>query len=166
MDFHRSLNRAIGGGFLIAIGAVMTVVLIGGLTADTAVRINYVFFAAPVGVVAGVVMLINGLRPMTMRIDERGILIQHPARKVRVALGWQNVAGVSLSTLRKPKDERSTATYLTVWPRDGHNPGVPAAWVVQQNGWTGYRLVDVGDVRETEDQFGQALGRYAGPAYR
>ncbi|GAA3356175.1 hypothetical protein GCM10020366_19180 [Saccharopolyspora gregorii] len=53
---------------------------------------------------------------------------------------------VAVRTLRKPADERSTATYLTVWPQGGVNPGVPAKWVVQQDGWTGYRLWPVSSV--------------------
>ncbi|TDC89650.1 hypothetical protein E1161_21030 [Saccharopolyspora aridisoli] len=166
MDFHKSSGNTIFALVVIVLASIGTVMLIGGLTGDSDVRIHFIFFAAPIGVVAGLVMLIKSLRPMTVRIDERGILIEHKVKKVRVALGWQHVAAVSVTRLRKPKDDRSTATYLTVWPQGGYNPGVPQEWMVQQDGWTGYRLLDVDDIRESEDVLAQVLTRYGAPVLR
>ncbi|MEB3367085.1 hypothetical protein [Saccharopolyspora mangrovi] len=166
MDFRRSSTGAIAGVILIALGVFGTVLLIGGLTGGSGVRIHFLFFLAPIGALAGVVMLINSLRPLKMRIDERGIMIHQPARRVQVALGWQHVAAVSVTELRKPKDARNTATYLAVWTHGGLNPGVPPEWVFQNDGWTGYRLIDVDDVRESSDQLTQALRQYAAPVLR
>lgn len=167
MDFHRNLLGSLAWPvILIGLGSLGTVMLIGGLTGESHVRIHFIFFLAPVGVVAGIVMLINGLRPMKMRIDERGIMIHHPVKKVRVALGWQYVAGVSVMQLQEPKNPKSTASYLAVWPHGGYNPGVPQEWMFQNDGWTGYRLIDVTDFRESTEQLTQALSHYAAPVFR
>ncbi|MDI2028281.1 hypothetical protein QFW96_06655 [Saccharopolyspora sp. TS4A08] len=166
MDFHKNRINLIPPLILIALGVLGTVMLVGGLTSDEGVRIHGIFFVAPIGVIAGLVLLIKNLRRLTMRIDERGILIEHPAERVKVALGWQYVAGVSVTTLRKRRDDRNTATYLVVWTQGGLNPGVPQDWMFQNDGWTGYRLIDTSDLRESDEQLTQALGRYAAPVLR
>ncbi|KAA5831215.1 hypothetical protein F1721_20950 [Saccharopolyspora hirsuta] len=148
----------------IVLGGVGTALVIGWF--DQGGRMPVLFLASPVLVVFGIVLLVNSFRPFAMRIDERGILLKHSAKKVRVALGWQYIAHVSVEELPKPKGEKGTATYLTVWPHGGANPGVPQDWVIQRNGWVGYRLIDVEDIREDKEQLSAALSRYAAPIFR
>ncbi|WP_190822451.1 hypothetical protein [Saccharopolyspora pogona] len=144
---------------IMALGVVGTALVIGWFSEGG--RIPVLFFLAPVVVVLGVIALINSLRPLKMRIDERGILLQHKATKV--ALGWQYIANVTVEELPKPKGEKGTATYLTVWPHGGANPGVPQDRMIQRNGWTGYRLIDISDLREDKGRLEAALGRYVAP---
>ncbi|WP_406689193.1 hypothetical protein REH65_24070 [Saccharopolyspora sp. ID03-671] len=166
MDFHKTRGALLAPLILIGLGVLGTVMLVGGLTGGSGVRIHGIFFLAPIGAIAGLVLLINALRRMVVRIDERGILIEHPAKRVKVALGWQHVAGVSVTTLPKPGDAKQRSTYLTVWPHGGLNPGVPQNWMIQNDGWTGYRLIDTADLRESDDQITQVLRQYAAPVLR
>ncbi|RRO16021.1 hypothetical protein EIL87_13155 [Saccharopolyspora rhizosphaerae] len=166
MDFQKSRMNTVVALIVIALGALGTVMLVGGLTGGSGVRIHGVFFLAPVAAVGGVVVLVKSLRAMQVRIDERGILVDHPARRVKVALGWQNVAGATVRQLSKPGEPRRSATWLVVWTHGGLNPGVPHDWGFQHDGSTGYRLLDVDDVRESADQLTEAMRRYAAPVLR
>lgn len=38
--------------------------------------------------------------------------------------------------------------------------------MIQRNGWTGYRLIDVDDVREGKEKLTAALAQYAAPIFR
>lgn len=164
VDFRKSSDHLITAIAFLVLGVVGTAWVIGVLIYGG--RIWTGFFASPVLVVSGLVMLVNNLRPFTMRIDERGVLLEHPARKVRVALGWQHIAQVSITKLPKPKkSDRGAAVYLAVWPHDGANPGVPKDWAFQRDGRVGYRLIDVNDVHGGEEQLRTALSRYGAPVF-
>ncbi|MDA3624545.1 hypothetical protein [Saccharopolyspora oryzae] len=164
MDFRKSALGLITAIIAIVLGVVGTALVIGWFSEGG--RIPFLFFGAPVLVVVGIILLINSFRPFTMRIDERGILLEHPADKVRIALGWQYIARVAVQELPKPKGEKGTATYLVVWPQGGANPGVPQDRMFQHDGWTGYRLIDVDDIREDKEKLTAALAHYAAPIFR
>ncbi|WP_145737442.1 hypothetical protein [Saccharopolyspora dendranthemae] len=167
MDFRKSLTGLLGAFVWIALGCGGIYVFVEAVTGETGVRIPYFLVLAPVAVVVGLVKLVkNLLRSLTMRIDERGILIHHSADRVKVELGWQYVAAVSVTQLPTPKDPRSTADYLVVWTHGGFNPGVPPEWAFQNDGWTGYRLIALGALRESAEQVTQALQHYAAPVLR
>lgn len=167
VDFRKSSGGLLGAFVWIALGCAGIYVFVEAVTGETGVRIPYFLVLAPVAVVIGLVKLIRSLlRSLTMRIDERGILIHHSAHRVKVELGWQYVAAVSVTQLPTPKDPRSTATYLAVWTHGGVNPGVPPEWAFQNDGWTGYRLIALDDIRESSEQVTQALQHYAAPVLR
>ncbi|MGW1677447.1 hypothetical protein [Saccharopolyspora sp. NPDC002376] len=123
------------------------------------------FFGAPVLVVVGIILLVNSFRPFKMRIDERGILLDTPP--TRCGSRW---AG---STSRKSRSRNCPSRR-----GGGHRdlPGGVAAGrrelrcaadrMIQRNGWTGYRLIDVDDVREGKEKLTAALAQYAAPIFR
>lgn len=133
MDFRKSSGGLLGASVWIALGCAGICVFVEAVTGETGVRIPYFLVLAPVAVVIGLVKLIRSLlRSLTVRIDERGILIHHSAQRAKVELGWQYVAAVSVTQLPTPKDPRSTATYLAVWTQGGVNPGRAAGVGVPQ----------------------------------
>lgn len=163
MDFHKSLAGMIVALVGVVLGVLGTMFVLSGL-ADGA-RVNVLFIIVPIVlVVGGLVAFVGALRPLKMRIDERGILLQHKATKV--ALAWQYIANVTVEELPKPKGESGTATYLTVWTHGGVNPGVPQERMIERNGWVGYRLIDISDLREDKEKLGAALTHYAAPLFR
>ncbi|GAA4618918.1 hypothetical protein [Saccharopolyspora hordei] len=164
MEFHKSQHRLVMAVVFLALGvagsALMTV------WADQVGRIPVLSVVSPVLLVMGIATLIGSLRPFTLRVDGRGILLEHPARRVRVELAWQQIEQVSVEKLPRPRGERGAATYLTVWLRGGENPGVPQKRAIRRDGRVGYRLLDVNDVRESADELRTTLSHYGASVFR
>jgi hypothetical protein len=125
------------------------------------VRFGGWMYLLPLLIPFGLGVLIVGLGPFRLRIDQHGVTANNWLESVRMALPWECVAAISIR--RKPGDREDAQPYLMLWPVPGANVDAKESHVLE--GRPAYALVQVDDIRESVDQLSAALRQYAGPRF-
>lgn len=106
----------------------------------------------------GLYVLVFGLGPFYLRINEHGVNARDAFAGMRVALPWQSIAAMTIE--RKPGDSTLLAPYLVLWPVPGTNLEMKESYV--RDGRPAYALVQLDELREPQETLIAALRQYAG----
>jgi hypothetical protein len=118
-------------------------------------------YLMPLLIPLGLGIMIVGLGPFRLRIDERGVTVNNWLASVRMALPWEHVAAIALRG--KPGDRADAEPYLMLWPVAGANVDAKESYVLDDR--TAYAIVQVDDIREPMAELVAALRQYAGPRF-
>lgn len=162
MDIHRNWKASARGPAYLALGVLLLfapqILAIFGYAFLFGDWVAYVM--AAISLVAGIVYLVSSFRASGVRIDESGVTWTQGPRVV--SFGWSDIVRVSLS--RKPNaPKRARPTQLIVWTPDGvQYPVVP---YIKLQGLHGYRVADMGEIKEPAAAVINALRAYGGDRY-
>ena len=122
---------------------------------------DWVGYALGVAALVGGVSLIRDARkPFGLQLNEHGVVAVNGTS--RIELEWPDITRVSID--KRPTDgRRGRPRLLTVWTLDTVAADAPADVVLP--GLHGYRVADVGEVREPVRAIEEALQRYGGDRY-
>jgi hypothetical protein len=119
------------------------------------------YVAAAVFLIGGVAMVVESFRPLQVRIDAEGIAWRKNGHDALVR--WTEMTRVAIE--KAPNSgKRNKANQLTVWTTGSAGEGIEPDAPLQ--GLSGFRVVNLDDVKESTAEIEAALRHFAAGRYQ